>query len=177
MVSIYKSIKFDNPLFFDILQSSKNKFYQFIVKTEECWIWRGYVDRNGYGRFRFCNNKNRIDIKAHRASYFFHYGKLSSELLVCHHCDNPICVNPFHLFMGSSLDNMTDKIIKNRSVNVKGEQHGRHKLTTKDVYDILLMIKNKLRDDEISKIKNIGRKTVNNIRNYKSWKHISRDLG
>jgi HNH endonuclease len=91
------------------------------VKTEtECWEWRGCKYRNGYGVFggasRLSSNKWRNE-SAHRFSFILHFGPIPAGLHVCHKCDNKICVNPSHLWLGTAADNMHDKLRKGRDHN------------------------------------------------------------
>lgn len=75
-----------------------------------CWEWQGELDRYGYGKFR-CGVHI---LKAHRYSYELAYGEFDKSLHVLHKCDNPKCVNPAHLFLGTNQDNIADKIQKGR---------------------------------------------------------------
>ncbi len=97
-----------------------------------CIIFTGAKDKNGYGWQR--KNGER---KAHRVAYVENKGEIPKGLLVCHHCDNPSCINPDHLFLGTPLDNMQDKIRKGRAVygihNNKGEKNPNTELTEEDV--------------------------------------------
>jgi hypothetical protein len=79
----------------------------------ECWIWSG-GKINGYGTFWAKLGAVRKSIRAHRLSYAIANGKFDESLYVCHKCDNPPCVNPSHLFLGTSYDNMWDMIRKGR---------------------------------------------------------------
>lgn len=93
--------------------STAERFWKYVNKKEEdeCWKWEGSVDPFGYGHF-YINEK---DDYAHRASYFLTYGEIPDRMYVLHMCDNPICVNPKHLFLGTQKDNMQDMLYKGRS--------------------------------------------------------------
>lgn len=84
-----------------------------------CWIWIGAKDKDGYGRF----GSYKIWGNAHKASYIFHKGIIPKGMCVLHTCDNPSCVNPKHLWLGTNKDNMQDKIKKGRFKNNKGQPH------------------------------------------------------
>ena len=88
-----------------------------IVETDECWEWIAFKNKDGYGLFGY-NGKNQ---KAHRVSWQLHNGPIPDGLCVLHKCDNPSCVNPNHLFLGTNADNIKDRVNKNRTVG----KHGR----------------------------------------------------
>jgi hypothetical protein len=92
----------------------KKRFWKYVIKTESCWNWTGATDSFGYGHIGTYIPK-RTMIKAHRLSYEMHNGKIPKGLLVCHTCDNPKCVNPKHLWLGTIQDNMDDRTRKMRS--------------------------------------------------------------
>lgn len=90
--------------------TNEDRFNTSYEVTETCWNWTGSLDRYGYGKFRVGPRTH----KAHRYSYQQHYGDFDEKLHVLHRCDNPRCVNPDHLFLGTNRDNVADRTAKNR---------------------------------------------------------------
>lgn len=90
------------------IEDPVSRFWSKVEKTETCWVWTKGKDAQGYGAFSF-NGKN---VRAHRFSYELVHGP--TELSVLHHCDNPPCVNPNHLYAGTHSDNMKDAHSRNR---------------------------------------------------------------
>ena len=100
--------------------------------TDQCWEWQDSKDKDGYGKMRVGKRK----VRAHRLSYKLFVGDVPDDMLVCHKCDNPGCVNPSHLFLGSYLDNNRDSHKKGRGADQTGENNHRSKLTWRDVREI-----------------------------------------
>ena len=90
------------------------RFWSNVIESPHgisCWNWKGQLNKNGYGEFKVGNKT----LKAHRMSYMFFIGPIpDATSLVCHRCDNPKCVRPGHLFLGSHEDNMRDAKLKGR---------------------------------------------------------------
>lgn len=95
-----------------------------------CWEWNGSRFPRGYGQF----SVNGKLCYAHRFAYRIHHGPFPSDLKILHRCDNPPCVNPEHLFLGTTQDNSDDMCRKGRSAS--GEQSGLHRLTDTQVLEI-----------------------------------------
>lgn len=77
---------------------------------DDCWPWNGLTDITGYGLISFATS----NLRAHRVAYEMAFGPFDPEFVICHQCDNPNCVNPSHLFIGSQKDNMQDASTKGR---------------------------------------------------------------
>lgn len=101
-----------------------DRFWSKIKKTDGCWIWTGSKNGLGYGRIEH----HGIKYATHRFSYQMKYGPIPNGLWVLHHCDNPPCVNPKHLFTGTPRDNTQDMISKGRFVGNVGGINGHSKI-------------------------------------------------
>ena len=90
-------------------------------KPDACWNWIGAKHPFGYGDIRLGGGSRQrtIHIRAHRFSYELHHGPIPAGLDVCHSCDNPTCVNPHHLFVGTARDNVLDAIRNNRMPQIR----------------------------------------------------------
>lgn len=98
------------------------RFWSKVDKTDNCWNWKANTGKFGYGRFHY-NGRNGY---AHIFSYELHNGPKPEGYFVLHNCDNPSCVNPSHLRLGTHADNMKDKSVRRR---IHGERNPRAKLT------------------------------------------------
>ena len=97
-----------------------------------CWYWTAAKDRDGYGQFRL---NGRME-QAHRVAYQLWVGPIPEGLVVRHKCDNPICVHPTHLELGTQADNVRDRDERGRRAATHGVENGNSKLTDDDVQDI-----------------------------------------
>src|SRR4030095_5139968 len=116
-----------------MLNTYKTRFYSKVNLPNEngCMIWTASKLPNGYGQFTY----KKKQIKAHRFSYVLHIGQIPKSMYVCHTCDNPSCVAPDHLFLGTAKDNAQDKMKKGRGRWGQHENNGIAKLTLeKDNY-------------------------------------------
>lgn len=107
--------------------SFKDKFRKHIKKTPTCWLWTGSKDFRGYGVVSAEKSKKL----AHRLSYELHIGPITDGLFVCHHCDNPPCCKPAHLFLGTNADNVRDAVKKGQfhGNGISGDAHYLRKRT------------------------------------------------
>lgn len=101
---------------------------------KECWEWTAFIHPSGYGTFRLRGK----EILSHRMAWTLAHGKIPDGLCVCHKCDNRICCNPKHLFLGTYEDNAHDRDMKKRTVvpDNRGSKHGMSKLSESDVKEI-----------------------------------------
>jgi hypothetical protein len=110
------------------------RFWNKVHKTDTCWIWTAFKDKDGYGVFKTGTNYNWRSIGAHRYIYEVIYGFCPDNMMVLHDCDNPSCVNPNHLRLGNHLENMADR--KERGHYASGDNAPRSKLLFTEVQEI-----------------------------------------
>src|SRR5260370_6637083 len=132
-----------------------------------CWPWMAQRDPKGRGRFMW--SETRKPRFAHRVAYEFCQGAIPSGLLVCHHCDNPTCCNPAHLFVGTNKDNTQDMVRKGRARGAQGEKHRSARLTADIVGQIRAAVGT---TTQIAERFGIASCHVTNIRAGRKWKHL-----
>lgn len=130
-----------------------------------CDEWVGAKNEYGYGRI-LVDGRNR---HTHRVAWEVTFGPIPDGMMVCHRCDNRLCVNPSHLFLGTNSDNMRDMIAKGRSGHLKGEVHPKAKLHPADV---LAIRSSSQSNTELARLYSVTRKAVAHIRERKNWRHI-----
>jgi hypothetical protein len=96
-----------------VAKSLEVRFWAKVQKTETCWLWTAHKAHFGYGEIKMSTPPYK-NLRAHRVSWELHFGPIPPGAQVLHHCDNPACVRPDHLFLGSDLDNQRDAIAKGR---------------------------------------------------------------
>ena len=131
-----------------------------------CWEWALAIGDDGYG---VASRKGKY-YRAHRLSWELTNGPIPDGAFVCHHCDNPPCVNPEHLFLGDAAANAADREAKRRGII--GETHPQAKLTESQVVEIL---KSDEPQPALAERYGISRGMIGNIKAGLNWKHISVD--
>ena len=136
----------------------KVRFWRFVTPgdPDECWEWRGGLDKDGYGSIE---SKGKT-LRAHRVSFEMHHHPLTDGELVCHSCDHPPCVNPAHLFAGSISDNIADMVAKGRATR---------KLTDDQIVAIICDPRSPV---EIAGYFSIHRASVSKIKRGESRRHV-----
>jgi hypothetical protein len=142
-------------------------------KGDGCWEWTAAKDADGYGKFKgeACGV---IYTSAHRYSWVLHNGRPVPEgLVVCHSCDNPSCVNPAHLWLGTNDDNMKDKVAKGRQRVPRGEEHPDALLTEAQVRAILV---DPRPYTALAAEYGVKPSTIGSVKNRVSWAHIDSEV-
>lgn len=155
-------------------ESIRQRFDKAADKSGDCWLWMGAKDQRGYG-FIHHDGKNR---RAHCVSYELHSGPIPDGLFVCHACDNPSCVNPSHLFLGTAKDNYWDARRKGRIPVIcgpdnRGALNGSAKITEASVQEIRKLRSGGMKLLSIAELFGISRTQVHNIVSLKKWAHIA----
>lgn len=151
------------------MESLKNKLFSttnISAGPDGCWPWIAGKGIGGYGRIRV-GSKTRY---AHRVSFEMHCGPIPNGMFVCHSCDNPSCINPKHLFLGTPAENMADRDAKGRQAHQRGEINPLAKLTEADVLAIR-SAKGRLQR-ELAAQYGVSRGHISFIRTGRKWRHL-----
>jgi hypothetical protein len=150
------------------------RFWSKVARGDDadCWRWLGHIEQNGYGRIGI----HRRMYWAHRVAWTLTHGEIPPRTDVCHRCDNPPCVNPAHLFLGSHRQNMADAWAKGRVPPPplhQGERQHNAKLTAAQVREM----RGRLRAGEaraaLARAFTVSRATVDGIAAGKTWRHVT----
>lgn len=144
------------------------RFWSKVTKTEGCWLWTASKRTSGHGNFKV----GRRAIPAQRVAYELCVGPIPEGLFVCHKCDNPPCVNPEHLFLGTHADNMRDKVAKGRQSAPKGEKHRLAKFTDAQVLEVRALYSGGADVLELADKYHVDDMTMCNLLRRKTWRHL-----
>lgn len=154
-----------------ITEDFRIRFNKKWIKDEisGCWLWTAAcAGQMGYGQIKL--PKQRKQEYAHRAAYMIYHGEIPVGMQVCHRCDNPKCVNPDHLFIGTSHDNHLDMKAKGR--HLYGEKNLMAKLNLEQVTKIHEMLKIGIPQKRIAMAYGVSSITISRIKRHLRWKHI-----
>jgi hypothetical protein len=158
-------------------------FWDHVVKGDGCWEWQGAHRGIGYGRAVV----NRASVAAHRRAWELTYGPIPKGLYVRHRCDNPPCIRPEHLELGTQQDNINDaKRRGRRAVGLRhpshlnprlrqGENHGAHVLTETDVLNIRTLAANGFKRGDLTRLAEqygVTKTSIWGVANGRSWRHL-----
>ena len=135
----------------------------------ECWEWTGSRDQTGYGLLKAEGNRLRT-VRAHRVAWEVTFGSIPEGLWVLHHCDNPPCCNPAHLFLGTNDDNQADRIAKGRGPNHHGQRNPNARLTASDVEQIRELVAAGHTHRQVARQFGVNRSTVGYVVAGKRWR-------
>ena len=139
-----------------------------------CWFWTGSKVTGSDGKLWYGRLKYKYkDYRAHRIAAWLYKGfYLNSQLCICHHCDNSMCVNPEHLFIGTSIENVQDMDKKGRRNPCKGEKCNFSKLQERDIVAIRASYQKGISAKYLASLYKINYNYIFAILSRKVWKHI-----
>lgn len=148
----------------------EQRFWWKVKKTDSCWEWTGGKNEKGYGHIQR-GGRGSEHLLVHRYSYELHNGPIPEGLFVLHSCDNPSCVNPSHLRIGTQSENILEAYQKGRKVNPirRGEDHKRSKLTQEMV--AFIRANESMQHVELAKILGVSPNCVRGVRIGRTWKN------
>jgi hypothetical protein len=152
-------------------RSTQERFEQKVRKTETCWYWLGPVSNSGYGLMSFSKKRR----SAHRLSFELFNGEIPLGMCICHRCDNKICVNPTHLFIGTYADNNRDCANKgraNNSGNLRGDNHPRATLTESSARMAKSLASSGVKKTVIAERLKVNPSVIYDVCNGRTWRHL-----
>ncbi len=149
------------------------RFWEKVKIGDGCWEWAGAKVSKGYGNFWVGPQRNSPPKSAHRVAWELVYGNIpANKPNVLHHCDNPPCVRPSHLFVGTVADNSRDMIIKGRDRHLRGEACHSANFTAEDVHVIKARLAAGETQAAIARSLGVPTQYIIWIARGKTWKHV-----
>jgi hypothetical protein len=145
-------------------------FEDKIDKTDGCWLWKGGKVSSGYGRFKYFGES----FSAHRLSWVLFRGSIPNGKFILHKCNNPICVNPDHLYIGDQFQNMQDRKINHKYFS--GESHFNAKFTNKEVMSIRNLYAEGMGSCKIGKMYQVNRSTILRIAKERTYQNVKEEV-
>jgi hypothetical protein len=196
-----------NPILPILTEQDIKRFWGYVDKSEglgpqgKCWEWTNLKNRDGYGIFNIFFKRKGRPLRAHRVSYLIANGEWPT-LLICHQCDNRICVHPEHLFKGTNMDNQQDAKQKGRLITgdahhmkraeirekykgdnnpmrkypdkvLRGDKNGNSRYTAEMAHRIRVLHRSGLSMKSIARNLQITFSTVQRIAKYHTWRHLT----
>jgi hypothetical protein len=152
-------------------QPAERRFWKKVNKTDGCWLWTASKNWAGYGKFW----TGEVLTASHRFSFELMHGPITNGRCVLHKCDNPACVRPDHLFLGTHADNIHDMMRKGRRgyTGLRGTKNHKAKLTENHVRSIRRHLEQGSRRSEIAKQLGVNWSTIDRIAKGERWKHVA----
>lgn len=148
-------------------------FSKIKINGNSCWEWQGKINLSGYGQIGK-RGEPKKQVITHRISYEIFKGEIPKGLIICHSCDNKICCNPDHLWIGTPKDNFHDAMKKGRTVygGAKGEKSGNAKLNENKVREIREELEKGTKAKILAEHYGVHVAVIYTIKNKKAWKHV-----
>jgi len=146
-----------------------DRFWSKVDPGSDCWLWTAHTQKAGYGQFTVAKGQF---FGAHCVSFALTKGAIPPGMSVCHHCDNPPCVNPDHLFLGTQSDNAYDMLAKGRARRARGVEHPSARLTEDDVRTIRLTPPDRGRTRRLAEAYGVSTHAMRAVLSGKTWAHV-----
>lgn len=147
------------------MQIPEDRLLKSVDKTESCWVWTKST-RAGYGQVHYRGKR----WSAHRLFYTLFTGNIPEGMLVCHACDNKLCVNPNHLYVGTHTNNNQDTYKRNRMPPKQG--HNARNVAKLSLEEALKIKYSDIPSKELEGLFKINQSQISRIRSGKTWKNI-----
>lgn len=168
----------------NLARSQQERFWKHVRRTDGCWNWQGGCSPDGYGKFAVTAPRGATPkqkhFRAHRLSYQLLHGYIHADLVVRHDCDNPLCVNPSHLRLGTQRENIQDCIRRGRfprdhvplASRRRGSSHHAAKITEALAFEIKSLAASGMRQAAIGRLLHVRARLVQQVVSGTTWRHV-----